>query len=496
MNQAVRVEPRRRIAIIGGGLSGLTAAFQLATRHPDHAFTLFEATSRVGGIVDTIREQGFTIEAGPDSWVTEKPWARELAEELGLADDILPSNDQKRRTYIARDRSLLPIPDGLRMMVPTRWEPVLHSPLLSWEARLAYLREPKQAAALKANSLDSRGPDADESVADFVLRHFGPEVSTTLAGPLLSGVFGGDIQKLSVRAVMAPFVRMEAEHGSLIEAFRFSSQTQKSVVFTTLRSGLGTLIQALLARLPADAIQLNTPVTAVERNEHGWIVTSAAKIENFDSVLLATPAHITRQLLSSMHESAADSIAALLPLAASSALVVALGFTQQKAQRLRIPQGFGFLVPQPTASDQRRSHTAPATLPGLMACTFVDQKFRHRVPTGGVLLRGFYGGAAAEQLNALSHDEQVQHTRTQLSQLLGPLPEPDVHHAQHWPLSLPQYHVGHVHRMKEAETLLSRLPGLRLIGNAYHGVGLPDLVRDARSAAGSIVEPALTTRHS
>lgn len=478
-----------RTAIIGGGLSGLAAAYQLATRYPDHSFTLFESSHRFGGIVDTVHDQGFTIEAGPDSWVTEKPWARELAEELGLADDILPSNDHKRRTYIARDRSLTPMPDGLRMMVPTRWEPVLHSPLLSWEARLAYLREPRQAAALKANSLESRGPDADESIADFVLRHFGTEVATTLAGPLLSGVFGGDIVKLSVRAVMAPFVRMEAEHGSLIEALRLSSSKEKSATFTTLRSGVGTLIDKLVQRLPAAALHLNSPVTALKRDEDGWQVTASHQAESFDSILLATPAHITRQLLSSMHESAATSIASLLPSEASSALVVALAFTREQAASLRIPQGFGFLVPQPSGPESRRLST-PHTSQDLMACTFVDQKFQDRVPPGGALLRGFFGGSAADQLKDLPAAELVEHTRKQLAHWLGPLPQSVVHHVQHWPLSLPQYYVGHVQRMKAAEALLPGLPGLRLIGNAYHGVGMPDLIRDARSAANSVAETA------
>ncbi len=468
----------RRIAIIGGGLSGITAAYELAVRHPDQSFTLFEASGRLGGTVETVHDQGFIIEAGPDSWVSEKPWARGLAEELGLASEIIPSNDYKRRTYIVRDRQLLPMPDGLRMMVPTRWEPVLHSPLISWEARLAYLREPKQADHLKATSLHARGPAADESVADFVLRHFGPEVSTTLAGPLLSGVFGGDIAKLSVRAVMAPFVRMEAEHGSLIEAFRLKaavSTAPPSATFTTLATGLGTLIDRLVDKLPPAAIRLHTPITALNYQNHLWQLRHAGGTDSFDSILLCTPAHVTRPLLCSMQHTAATSIASLLPTEASSALVVALGYTREKAQHLRIPQGFGFLVPQaPSAS----SHAAP----DLLACTFVDQKFTHRAPPGGILLRGFFGGTAANQLQHASADECIELTRTQLSRLLGPLPLPDVHLVRHWPSSLPQYFTGHVSRMQQVGALVQQLPGLELLGNAYHGVGLPDLVRDARRA--------------
>jgi oxygen-dependent protoporphyrinogen oxidase len=472
-----------RIAIIGGGLSGVVAAYELAVRHPELAFTLFEASNRLGGIIETVHENGFTIECGPDSWVTEKPWARELAEELGLSDEIVPSNDERRVTYIAKGRVLVPVPDGMRMMVPTRWEPLLHSPLLSWEARLAYLREPKRAEELKQASLEKRGADTDESIADFVRRHFGEEVTKTLAGPLLSGVFGGDVERLSVRAVMAPFVKMEAEQGSLIDALRLRAtafpQGQKPAIFTSLRSGLETLIGKMVERLPAAAVLLNTPVTSVAQTSAGWQVSSGQRETNrFDAVLLATPAHVTRTLLSSTGHAAAVEAAALLPVEASSSIVVALGFQAEKASRLRMPRGFGFLVPQGTKTASE----------SLLACTFVDQKFAHRALPGGVLLRGFFGGAAAEQLAGESDAELAQRTREQLSRLLGPLPEADVSVVRRWPQSLPQYFVGHLPRMAWMEKLVDRLQTLFLVGNAYHGVGLPDLVRDARTAVQSVVE--------
>src|SRR5882762_10435821 len=174
----------KRIAILGGGIAGVAAAFQLARKQAN--FTLFEASPRLGGIVETERREGFVIECGPDAWVTEKPWARELAIELGLEAEIIPSNDYQRRTYLLQGRHLVPMPDGMRMMVPTRWAPIMESPLFSWQARLAYLREAKSASAMKESGLK---PGTDESVASFVRRHFGDEVTGTLAGPLLSGIF-------------------------------------------------------------------------------------------------------------------------------------------------------------------------------------------------------------------------------------------------------------------------------------------------------------------
>lgn len=465
-----------RIAIVGGGISGLAAAYELATRHPDAAFTLYEASARLGGIIETVHTHGFTIECGPDSWVTEKPWARELAEELGLAEQIIASNDHQRRTYLVQDNRLVPMPDGMRMMVPTRWEPLLHSPLLSWQGKLAYLREPKRADELKAAALLHRGADADESVADFVIRHFGEEATRMLAGPLLAGVFGGDIHKLSVRAVMAPFVKMEAESGSLIEALRTKASGPRMSVFTSLKTGLETLVESLVAALPAASVRLHTPVASMQRTGMTWqLSTGFGGQAEYDAVLLATPAHITRKLLATMHQPAADEIATLLPTEASSAICVALAYLPERASRLRIPRGFGFLVPE--SSPENGEHTS------LLAATFVDQKFLHRVPTGGMLLRGFFGGRAAESMRAWDDATITEETRRQLSRLLGPLPQPDVAVVRHWPQSLPQYFTGHLTRIALARTLLEKLPGLSLIGNAYRGVGLPDLVRDASAAA-------------
>jgi oxygen-dependent protoporphyrinogen oxidase len=472
--------PDNRIAIIGGGISGLAAAYELAVHYPEVPFVLYEASARLGGIVETVHEQGFTIECGPDAWVTEKPWVRELVEELGLAEEIIPSNDFQRLTYIAQGNTLLPMPEHMRMMVPTKWESLVHSPLLSWQAKHAYLREPKRAEELKHSALLQQGKDADESVATFVARHFGEEATRTFAGPLLAGVFGGDIDKLSVRAVLAPFVKMEAESGSLITAVQTRTTARSSArpsIFTSLKTGLGTLIQRIVAAIPASSIKLNTPVASIRQRGTSWFVTaSTGETSEFDSVFLATPALHTRSLLTSLDHASAHEIASLLPTEASSAVCVALAFLPQKAARLRIKRGFGFLVPG--ESNKRAVDESP----NLLAATFVDQKFAHRAPAGAVLLRGFFGGQAAEQLRRSDDHAVSTETRRQLSRYLGPLPEPDVSVVRHWPASLPQYFVGHATRVERAERLLHALPGLRLLGNSYHGVGLPDLVRDARAA--------------
>ncbi len=473
----------RRIAIVGGGISGLAAAYQLASL--GIPFTLFEASARLGGIVETVHTEGFVIECGPDSWVTEKPWARELAVGLGLEEQIIPSNDQGRRTYVQQGQGdlthLVAIPDGMRMMVPSKWGPLLASPLFSEQARLAYLSEPKRAAELKAQA-----PEHDESVADFVRRHFGEEVSATIAGPLLSAVFGGDIAQLSVRAVMPAFVRMEAEEGSLIQATQRRTQQAPPAIFTSLAGGLQTLVDRIVAKLPAVSLRLQEPVLRLNSEQGRWRLTTPSGGESFDAVVVTTPLHVTRALLGSLNEQGAR-IASLLPGQATSAIVVALAFAADQSVGMRIPSGFGYVVPPVSSSEDQAAHA-------LLACTFVHQKFPHRAPEGAILLRAFFGGQSGEALMGETDDQLIARARRQLSRVLGPLPEATATVLRRWPQSLPQYAVGHLDRMAELQSLLRTVPGLYLLGSAYYGVGLPDLIREGRSTARALAgqsNPAL-----
>lgn len=460
----------KRIAIIGGGIAGLTAAYELSRLAHEGAAVealLFEASPRLGGIVETVREGGFVIECGPDAWVTEKPWARELAEELGLGNEVMPSNDAARKTYVLIDRQLKAMPDGMRMMVPADLDALDSSELFSAEAKQAYHDEIRRAAELKSGA-----PEADESVASFVQRHFGSEVLEKIGAPLLRGVFGGDVTTLSVRAVMAPFVAMEREHGSLIAAMQALASTKehkKTAIFTTLQSGLGTLVDGMVASIPADWIRLMTTVHSIAHTGEGWMLKTSKSSEAFDAILLAAPVHIARELLQPVDSRAAE----LTEMDASSAVVVAFGFPD--AANISLPPGFGFLVPQGSGSL-------------LLACTFVDQKFDHRVPQNGRLVRAFFGGAAAERLMGCGNDETAAIARLELARILGPLPEPQLTVVRRWPNSLPQYGVGHLERMAALELRVKQLGGLHLLGNGYRGVGLPDLIRDARAAARHIVE--------
>jgi oxygen-dependent protoporphyrinogen oxidase len=377
----------------------------------------------------------------------------------------MASNDAGRKTYVLIDKKLRAMPDGMRMMVPADLDALDASELFSAEAKQAYREEVGRAAELRTNA-----PNEDESVAEFVRRHFGEEVVEKIGTPLLSGVFGGDATKLSVRAVMAPFVEMEREHGSLVAALQSRANAAKTVpVFTTLRSGMGTLMDRMIAAIPEDWVRLSSEVQFVSFGEEGWLVGTARGVERFDAVMMAAPVDVARCLLNPVDAPAAQ----LMEMEASSAVVVGFGFAD--AARFALPPGFGFLVP-------------PGSNSLLLACTFVDQKFNDRVPQGGRLLRAFFGGKAAERLLRCGNDETAAVARMELARILGPLPEPQMTVVRRWPHSLPQYGVGHLERMKELDERVRALNGLWLLGNGYRGVGLPDLIRDARAAARQVVD--------
>jgi len=488
-----------RIAILAGGISGLAAAYELELarqRGADIDWHLYEATHRLGGIVETTLHDGYVLEGGPDGWVSDKPWARELAIELGLEPDLIASNDATRKTYIAIDGQLLAMPDRMRMMVPQDRDALANlaqSPLFSPEAIAAYTAEPARAEELKAAA-----PDHDESVAAFVLRNFGPEVLAKIGAPLLSGVFGGDVETLSVRSVMAPFVALEREHGSLIlgleargleaRAKQHGQRTQQPI-FTSLRNGLGSLTSALIDRLPAERLHCNHPAFSLKREGKLWCVRYRTPSErgipgkakkHFKHVIVATSVDAARSLLTPLDPAAA----ALLPTDASSAVLATFVWPANLPQPQNIPAGFGFLVPAAKPSEP----WALGPEPSLLAATFVDQKFPHRAPADTRILRAFFGSGSAEHFTDTPDDAVADAALTQLRALLGPLPEPAaaLTTVRRWPRSLPQYAVGHLDRMAELDTRIAALGGLTLLGNAYRGVGLPDLIKNARESVRTI----------
>jgi oxygen-dependent protoporphyrinogen oxidase len=481
----------KRIAIVGGGISGLTAAYELERARlagVDIDWQLYEAGPRLGGTIETTCLETphgeFILEGGPDGWISEKPWARELAIELGLEDQLIYSNDATRKTYILLDNKLQPIPDRMRMMVPEDLSALENSPLFSAEARHAYADEFGNAEQLKHSA-----PNTDESVASFIRRHFGHEVLHKLAAPLLSGVFGGDVETLSVRAVMPQFVAMEREHGSLIAALRAKAAARgdqpPQPIFTSLRNGLASLISALVAKLPPERLHLHSDVRECSRaRESGWILRialdSLSGTNNlhvtFDRLILATPLDTTHRLLQPLDYHTA----ALLPKLASSAVLTTFCWPAKAAASFTLLQGFGLLVPP-------RFTPGP---PQLLAATFVHQKFPHRAPESAAVIRTFFGAGNAEQFSSASDTEIATASLAQLREILGSLPDPAVEltNVHRWPRSLPQYEVGHLDRMAQLALRIEGVGHLTLLGNSYRGVGLPDLIREARTTARSVID--------
>jgi oxygen-dependent protoporphyrinogen oxidase len=454
----------KRIAIVGGGISGLAAAFALEERRQagdSLEYALYESGPRFGGVLATERVDGCLVEAGPDSFLTEKPWVADLCRRLGMEDQLIGSNDSDRKTYILVKGKLTPLPDGLMFMVPTKLTPSLLSTLFSPATKFRMLREWRFAP---------RQSRSDESVAALVERHYGEEMVERLADPLLSGVYGGDAAQLSVRAVLPRFVEMESKYGSLgrgMLATRKNMKPAQSVppIFTSLKGGMQQLTDALVLRLSPEALRISSPVQAVQKQDRGWVVSAGYASDQFDGVIVATSATAAAPLFEITGAALASELKAI---SYSSSITVALGF--DKEVRAALPSGFGFLVPR---SEGKR----------MLAATFVHNKFPHRAPADRALIRCFLGGSRDEQILQLTDEEILSIVREELRQILELGAEPLFTRIYRWKGAMAQYVVGHLERLQRIEGLLKQWPGLVLAGNAYRGIGVPDCVRSGEAAA-------------
>ena len=460
-----------RIAIIGGGISGLSAAYTLEQKRRAGAaveYTLYESSARLGGVLRTDYTAGCVIEAGPDSFITEKPWAADLCRSLGLGDQLIGSNDADRKTYILTRGRLVEMPDGLMFLVPTKLLPTGLSSLFSWTTKLRMTKELFHPP---------RAVEHDESVAAFVERHYGNEMVDRLADPLLSGVYGGEAASLSVRAVLPRFAEMERTHGSLGRAMLAARKKSKGgprksppPLFTSLRQGMQHLAESVVAQLTPTSLLTNTPVQAIQPENGGWVVSAGLNSDHFDGVILALPGLATADLLRMASPELANEIGGIQY---SSSITVGLGYDYEV--RRSLPPGFGFLVPR---SEGKR----------LLAATFVHNKFPHRAPDDRALLRCFFAGANAENVWNLADDQIIAIVRNELQQILGLRAEPIFTRVYKWKSAMAQYGVGHLERLERIERLRQRLPGLMLSGNAYRGIGVPDCVRSGRDAAEALTK--------
>jgi oxygen-dependent protoporphyrinogen oxidase len=468
----------KRIAIIGGGIAGLSAAHFLekARRErngaTDLAWTLFEKSDRLGGVIKTERRDGYVLEAGPDSFLTMKPDGAQLCRDLGIGDQLIGSNDAERKTYILVRGRLVPIPEGLEFMVPTRVAPMAATPLFSLGTKLRMAKE---------WFASSNPQNEDESVGDFVRRHFGEQMVERVAEPLLAGVYGGDADRLSVRAVLPRFVEMERAHGSLVRATlrarkqRVNTGAQPQPLFTSLKCGMQQMVDALVARLPADSLRLRQQEIRLLQMKNGWQVAG----EEFDAVLLAAPATVSASLLQSLQ----PKLAGLLgKIHYTSSAAVALAYDQAD-----LPPGHGFLVPRVEAPRAEAPRTEGRKM---LACTFVHKKFPHRAPEGSALLRCFISSSRVPDLISHSDDRLQEIAQEELRDILGLSRQPRFARVFRWECALPQYETGHLERVAEAEKLLAELPEIQIVGNSFYGIGIPDCIRSARLAVERITSAA------
>lgn len=450
------------VAIVGGGISGLSTAYYLAKAGVSAA--LFERRERLGGVIVTEIVDGCLIEGGPDSFLSAKPWAMELIAELGLASEVIGSNDHLRVTYLWKGRRLLPLPDGLMLMVPTRILPMLTTRVVGWHTKLLMGLEWFRRA-----QPHGRG---DTSVAEFVREHYGQEAVDYLAEPLLAGVYGGTPDELSVSAVLGRFVELESRYGSLTrgvlaERRKVAAQARSTPLFRTLKGGLGRLVEALTQA--ARSVEFHhREVEALEPAGFGFRLRAGGAWQEFSQVVLACPAYEAARLTAPIDPRLAE---LLRSIPYSSSMTVALGYD---ARSIPVPlAGFGFLVP---ARERRR----------LVACTWMGTKFAHRVPAGRVVLRCFLGGRQDPDILGESDESVLATVRCELAEIMGVTAEPLFIRIARWPASMAQYTVGHLERVAEIERRLAHNPGLHVAGNAYYGIGIPDCVRMGREVAGRV----------
>jgi len=453
------------VAVIGAGIAGLAAAHRLEELGAD--WTLFEGSERLGGVISSSRRDGFLLEHGPDSFLTEKPAALELCRQLGLGDEVLGTSPEHRRSFVARGGRLVPVPDGFYLVAPVRPAAFLASPLFSWSGKLRMMAEP---------FVPARRAPGDESVADFVRRRFGREALDRAGQPMLAGIYSGDAEELSIAATMPRFVAWEKEYGSVLRGLRRRAAAARSAggprysLFATLRNGMGTLVDALVSRLDAARLLAGTRVTSVIRNPAGgWTVTlSSGGSLPFDALILAVPAYAAAALVAG----GLPGLAGLLgELRYESVATVNFGF---RARDVAHPlDGFGFVVP--------RTENTP-----LVGCSFSSRKFAGRAPEGAVLLRAFLGGAFGRGVLDRDDQELVGTARTVLERYLGIKGKPLFEALSRYPRAMVQYRIGHGDLCRRIRAAADAAGGLRLCGGAYGGVGIPDCIADARAAAENI----------
>lgn len=449
-----------RVAVVGGGITGLAAAHDLAVAGVP--FALFEAQPRWGGLVRTERTGGFLLEAGPDSILAQKPEGVALCRELGLGESLVPTS-VPRTVYVLHRGQLHPLPEGV-LGIPSRIGPFLRTGLFSWRGKLR----------MGLDLVAPRGHAADESIASFLRRRLGQEAVDRLGQPLMAGIHSGDPERLSLRATFPRLAELEARHGSLLRGFRVTARAAGPAppeaglgsAFVSLRDGLGALVEALVATLPPASLRPGALIASVTRAGVGFSLRMAGGgRETASAVIVAVPPPRAAVMLADLDSELATLLAAV-PFVSTAA--VFLGYRREDVAHPL--DGHGLMLPW---TEGRRTN----------ACTFFSSKFPGRAPEGHVLLRGFLGSARDPDVLRSSDAELARVVRDELGPLLGLRGEPVLVRVYRWPGGTPQMEVGHLERMARVAARLQARPGLWIAGAGLRGAGLPDCIADGRAAA-------------
>lgn len=469
----------RRILIGGGGITGLAAAYYVQKLAREKgaavALTLVEPENRLGGKVVTHRENEFVIEGGPDSFVTDKPWGLQLAHELGLADQLIPSSEDRKKIYVLRNGRLVEFPGGMRLTIPTQIGPFLKTRMISWPGKI------RMGLDLV---LPGRKEDSDESLAQFIRRRLGAEALDRFAAPLMAGIFVADAEKLSMRATFPTFLAMEKNHRSLVLAAQHAKRNPPqrkegairpagNAMFNSFRKGMSVLTDELANRIEGD-IRTGTRIVGMTRSGAGYRIElegDQAGWIDADAVLLTAPAYTCADLLAPLQPQLAEQLRQIRYV---STATISFTYLLSDIPSNRPLDGFGVMIP---ASERRR----------ILASTWSSTKFRHRAPPGTALMRAFVGGHRDEDAPSRSDAELIALVRREYDELFGITAEPMAARIFRWIRGNPQYDVGHLDRIAEIEKSAAALPGVHLAGSAFRGIGLPDCIRSARQAAERIV---------
>jgi oxygen-dependent protoporphyrinogen oxidase len=463
-----------RIAIIGGGITGLSAAHRLMELSSESKtrleVLLLEGHNKPGGVISTKRVDEFLVEEGPDSFITTKPWALDLSRRLGLEPELIPTSEENRRTYVVKRGRLIHVPDGFLMLAPTRLVSFLKSPLFTWRGKLRTAFE---------IVLPSRSGNGDESLASFVTRRFGREVLDVVAQPLVSGIYTADPQTLSLKATFPQFLELEQKHGSVIRALIRENKKRKTPtsgesgarysLFLSFKSGMETLIEKLGSGLPRKSLNLGKAINRLEPSKNGWaLMTEDGKMIDADGVIIALASNKAYKLLEKFDSRLAKELS---QIRYESSVVINLGYNLKDISHNL--DGFGFVVP----TVERRP---------ILACSFSSLKFRERAPAGRLLLRCFMGGATNLEIYERDDNWLMKTAHEEMCELLGVSDKPVLKMVSRYYQSMPQYFVGHLDLVSKIKGRVNKYKSLDLAGNAYGGVGIPDCINSGEKAAENI----------